>query len=179
MPLHLQQRLSCLKNLQKLDFYCIDNRNAEDHSNSMARHPHQRPGVSGHKVDIMTHDIDTLIRLSQQKAHIAAVRRLQLAFELELRDAKILSREVADALVTLNAAISQVEETNGSAYDDLHFDLTDGATADAAELAAYRAQKPVVSCIVENGNIVQDSFGDYCEPMADGTHDLFVRPVSA
>lgn len=36
----------------------------------------------------MTHDIDTLIRLSQHKSHIVAVRRLQLAFELELRDAK-------------------------------------------------------------------------------------------
>ena len=57
----------------------------------------------------MTHDIDTLIRLSQHKSHIVAVRRLQLAFELELRDAKINSRDVADALATLNAAISLEE----------------------------------------------------------------------
>ncbi|EEP4004702.1 hypothetical protein HB435_002659 [Salmonella enterica subsp. enterica serovar Stanley] len=176
---YLKQRLSCIKNLQKVVFYCIDNRNAEDHSNPMARHPHQRPGVSGHKVDIMTHDIDTLIRLSQKKAHISAVRRLQLAFELELRDAKINSRDVADALATLNAAISKEEDLTGSAYDDLHFNLTDGATADAAELAAYRAQKPVASCIVADGIMVPDSFGDYCEPLADGSHDLFVRPVSA
>ncbi|WP_213704801.1 hypothetical protein [Enterobacter hormaechei] len=127
----------------------------------------------------MTHDIDTLIRLSQQKSHIVAVRRQQLAFELELRDAKINSRDVANALATLNAAISLEEELNGSAYDDLHFDLTDGAKVDAAELAAYRAQKPVASCIVADGSIVPEGFGDYCEPLADGAHDLFVRPVSA
>jgi hypothetical protein len=99
VQLNLPQHPSCIKILKTL-FLLLTMRSSEDHSNPMARHPHQRPGVSGHKVSIMTHDIDTLIRLSQHKSHIVAVRRLQLAFELELRDAKINSRDVADALAT-------------------------------------------------------------------------------
>lgn len=66
-----------------------------------------------------------LARLAVQKGHIEAVRRLQLAFELELRDAGVKGEEVNKALSTLNASIGFYEDSIGGQYDNALFEIED------------------------------------------------------
>lgn len=65
-----------------------------------------------------------LASLSQSKAHIEAVRRLQLAFEKELHAAGVKGVDVNGALALINSAIGAREDVVGTDYDDVYFELT-------------------------------------------------------
>lgn len=64
-----------------------------------------------------------LARLAKQKAHLEAVRRLQLAFELELRDCGCRGEELNSALATINSAIGFMEDKVGGEYDNVLFNM--------------------------------------------------------
>lgn len=64
-----------------------------------------------------------LARIAKQKGHIEAVRRLQLALELEMRDAGI--KGVDAELAKLNATIGFYEDSIGGQYDNVLFELED------------------------------------------------------
>lgn len=66
-----------------------------------------------------------LARLAVQKGHIEAVRRLQLAFELELRDAGVKGPGIQAALATINSAIGFYEDSIGGQYDNALFEIED------------------------------------------------------
>lgn len=78
-----------------------------------------------------THEIKIreLSAVSQQKAHIEAIRRLQLALMQELRSAGV--QGIDRALSEVNAAIKAREDEVGTQFDNALFELTTGA-----ELAA-------------------------------------------
>lgn len=67
-----------------------------------------------------------LAGIAQQKAHIDAVRRLQLAFEKELQAAGVRGEAVRAALATLNSEIGRCEDEAGTVFDDLLFEMTKG-----------------------------------------------------
>ena len=71
----------------------------------------------------MKKQIATLSHLSKQKGHLEAVRRIQLAFELELRDAGVKGEDVNQALAKLNAAIGFTEDKVSGEYEYLMFDI--------------------------------------------------------
>lgn len=71
----------------------------------------------------MTKQVNNLARLAKQKAHLEAVRRLQLAFEQELRDAGVKGPDVQEALGKLNAAIGFTEDKIGGEYDNTLFEM--------------------------------------------------------
>lgn len=66
-----------------------------------------------------------LVRVAVQKGHIEAVRRLQQAFELELRAAGVKGEEVTKALAVINANIGFYEDKIGGEYDNALFELED------------------------------------------------------
>lgn len=66
-----------------------------------------------------------LARLAKQKGHLEAVRRLQLAFEQELRDAGVKGQDVQQALAVLNANIGFYEDSVGGQYDNALFEMED------------------------------------------------------
>ncbi|HHA3594165.1 TPA: hypothetical protein ACODIZ_003693 [Salmonella enterica subsp. enterica serovar Newport] len=66
----------------------------------------------------------TLGAMAQAKAHIEAVRRLQLAFTKELQAAGVKGIDVNNALSMINTLIGEREDAVGTAYDDALFDLT-------------------------------------------------------
>lgn len=66
-----------------------------------------------------------LARLATQKGHIEAVRRLQLAFEMELRAAGVKGQDVAQALAVINANIGFYEDKIGGEYDNALFEIED------------------------------------------------------
>lgn len=66
-----------------------------------------------------------LARIAVQKGHIEAVRRLQLAFELELRDAGVKGPGIQAALATINSAIGFYEDSIGGQYDNALFEIED------------------------------------------------------
>lgn len=66
-----------------------------------------------------------LARLAVQKGHIEAVRRLQLAFEQELRAAGVKGQDVQAALATINANIGFYEDSIGGQYDNALFEMED------------------------------------------------------
>lgn len=64
-----------------------------------------------------------LARVAVQKGHIEAVRRLQQAFELELRAAGVKGEEVNKALAIINANIGFYEDKISGEYDNALFEL--------------------------------------------------------
>lgn len=64
-----------------------------------------------------------LAALAQKKAHLSAVRRLQIAFEQELRDAGVRGQDVNEALGKLNAAIGFYEDSVGGQFDNTLFEM--------------------------------------------------------
>lgn len=68
---------------------------------------------------------NNLARLAVQKGHIEAVRRLQLAFEQELRAAGVKGQDVQAALATINANIGFYEDSIGGQYDNALFEMED------------------------------------------------------
>lgn len=62
-----------------------------------------------------------LARVAVQKGHIEAVRRLQLAFEKELRDAGV--KGINEELSKINAVIGFYEDSIGGQYDNALFEL--------------------------------------------------------
>lgn len=62
-----------------------------------------------------------LARIAKQKGHIEAVRRLQLALELELRDAGVKGLNIE--LAQINSVIGHYEVSIGAQYDDALFEL--------------------------------------------------------
>ena len=66
----------------------------------------------------------TLAALAQQKAHIEAVRRLQLAFTKELQAAGIKGADLNNALSMVYTLIGEREDTVGTEYDETYFQLT-------------------------------------------------------
>ena len=66
-----------------------------------------------------------LARLATMKGHLEAVRRLQLAFEMELRAAGVRGQDVAQALAVLNANIGFSEDKVGGEYDNTLFEMED------------------------------------------------------
>lgn len=64
-----------------------------------------------------------LARIAKQKGHIEAVRRLQLALELEMRDAGIKGLNVE--LAQINSVIGFYEDKIGGEYDSALFELED------------------------------------------------------
>lgn len=66
---------------------------------------------------------NALARVAVQKGHIEAVRRLQQAFELELRAAGVKGEELNKALSVINANIGFYEEKIGSEYDNVLFEM--------------------------------------------------------
>lgn len=68
---------------------------------------------------------NNLARLAVQKGHIEAVRRLQLAFEQELRAAGVKGQDVQSALATINANIGFYEDSIGGQYDNALFEMED------------------------------------------------------
>lgn len=70
----------------------------------------------------MKNKANELARIAKQKGHIEAVRRLQLAFELE---AGVRGEDVSKALATLNASIGFYEDSIGGQYDNALFEMED------------------------------------------------------
>lgn len=68
---------------------------------------------------------NALARVAVQKGHIEAVRRLQQAFELELRAAGVKGEEVNKALAVINANIGFYEDKIGGDYDNALFEMED------------------------------------------------------
>ena len=66
-----------------------------------------------------------LARVAVQKGHIEAVRRLQQAFELELRAAGVKGVAVNEALAIINANIGFYEDKIGGEYDNALFEMED------------------------------------------------------
>lgn len=66
----------------------------------------------------------TLAAMGQAKAHLEAVRRLQLAFTKELQAAGVKGVDVTNALSMLNTLIGQREDAVDTAFDNALFDLT-------------------------------------------------------
>ncbi|ARB11593.1 hypothetical protein CB7_119 [Pectobacterium phage vB_PatM_CB7] len=66
-----------------------------------------------------------LARVAVQKGHVEAVRRLQQAFELELRAAGVKGEEVNKALAIINANIGFYEDKIGGEYDNALFEMED------------------------------------------------------
>ncbi|QPI18193.1 hypothetical protein POP15_145 [Pectobacterium phage POP15] len=66
-----------------------------------------------------------LARIAVQKGHIEAVRRLQMAFELELRSAGIKGQDVQGALAIINSSIGFYEDSIGGQYDNALFEMED------------------------------------------------------
>lgn len=66
-----------------------------------------------------------LARVPVQEGHIEAVRRLQQAFELELRAAGVKGEEVNKALAIINADIGFYEDKIGGEYDNALFEMED------------------------------------------------------
>lgn len=64
-----------------------------------------------------------LARLAVQKGHIEAVRRLQQAFELELRAAGVKGLNIE--LAQINAVIGFYEDKIGGEYDNALFEMED------------------------------------------------------
>lgn len=64
-----------------------------------------------------------MARVAVQKGHIEAVRRLQQAFELELRAAGVKGEEVNKALAIINANIGFYEDKIGGEYDNALFEM--------------------------------------------------------
>jgi hypothetical protein len=64
-----------------------------------------------------------LARVAVQKGHIEAVRRLQQAFELELRAAGVKGVAVNEALAIINANIGFYEDKIGGEYDNALFEM--------------------------------------------------------
>lgn len=64
-----------------------------------------------------------LARVAVQKGHIEAVRRLQLALELELRAAGV--KGINEELAKINAVIGFYEDSIGGQYDNILFELGD------------------------------------------------------
>lgn len=59
--------------------------------------------------------------LAKKKAHLEAVRRLQLALELELRDAGV--KGLNAELAKINATIGFYEDSIGGQYDNALFEM--------------------------------------------------------
>lgn len=66
-----------------------------------------------------------LARIAKQKGHIEAVRRIQLAFELELKEAGVRGEDVNKALAVLNSSIGFYEDKIGGEYDNALFEMED------------------------------------------------------
>ncbi len=64
-----------------------------------------------------------LARIAKQKGHIEAVRRLQMALELEMRDAGIKGLNVE--LAQINSVIGFYEDSIGGQYDNALFEMED------------------------------------------------------
>lgn len=73
----------------------------------------------------MKNKVHNLARIAKQKGHIEAVRRLQLALELELKAAGVRGEDVNKALATLNANIGFYEDSIGGQYDNALFEMED------------------------------------------------------
>lgn len=75
-------------------------------------------------------DIRTLTALAHAKAHMEALRRIQLAFEKEIGDASIKHHcteekytKLQQALSTINEVFSAAETSIDTSYDNLKFNL--------------------------------------------------------
>ena len=66
-----------------------------------------------------------LARVAVQRGHIEAVRRLQQAFELELRAAGVKGVAVNEALAIINANIGFYEDKISGEYDNALFEMED------------------------------------------------------
>ena len=66
----------------------------------------------------------TLAAMAQQKAHLEAVRRLQLAFTKELQAAGIKGVDLSNALSMVNTLIGEREDVVGAEYDEVLFQMT-------------------------------------------------------
>ncbi|EDY2030090.1 hypothetical protein GTB64_004532 [Salmonella enterica] len=69
-------------------------------------------------------NVRNLAALGQAKAHLEAVRRMQLAFEKELQAAGVKGADVTAALASLNSLITAREDQVSTDFDDVLFDLT-------------------------------------------------------
>jgi len=70
-----------------------------------------------------TNKANTLARAAVQKGHIEAVRRLQQAFELELRDAGVKGEHVKKALSVIDSSIGLYEEKIWVEYNNALFEM--------------------------------------------------------
>ncbi|ECZ5235265.1 hypothetical protein AH156_19935 [Salmonella enterica subsp. enterica serovar Enteritidis] len=66
----------------------------------------------------------TLAAMAQQKAHLEAVRRLQLAFTKELQAAGVKGADLNNALSMINTLVGEREDIVGTEYDEVLFQLT-------------------------------------------------------